>query len=441
MRSTTPLRRELLVSFGIVFTGAILLATVGLFLVLPLLETPAETTMFIGFLVLGNLVILFVFGRGLIQRTLLDPIDKLVGDATRIAEGDFRHRMAPTKSRELQAVSEAVNAMAERLIHDQTLLADNIESLEDTNHELVMLRNQMVQAARLASVGTLAAGIAHEVGNPLGAVLAYADVCILRGRQAGTDTELLEAIRSEALRIDRIIRGLLDYARPQQGGARVVSVAGVLERVREILASQGRLDVVDDHWVFLDEKASVLTEPTRLEQVVVNLLLNALDALKDVPEPWIEVRLWSQVGPGFGPAARREDDPPGVNYAHRRRSAGRSLDPLVGAERIVAITVSDNGPGLPAGEEERVFDPFYTTKAPGEGTGLGLSICAQLVESMGGRIEADRRAEGGAVFVVRLPAAPSPAASDLARDAESADEPAERDTAAARPEEEEASER
>ncbi len=405
MRSPAPLRRELLLSFGIVFAGAILLATVGLFLVLPLLETPAETTMFIGFLILGNLVILFVFGRGLVRRTLLDPIDQLVGDAQRIADGDLRHRMAPMNSRELQAVSESVNAMADRLITDQARLSDNVESLEHTNHELVAVRNQMVQAARLASVGTLAAGIAHEVGNPLGAVIAYADVSLTRAKQSGADTELLEAIRSEALRIDRIIRGLLDYARPQASQGRIVSAAVVLERVREILESQGRLERVEARWVLDYDSVTILTEPTRLEQVCINLVLNALDAMKDVREPRIEVTLRAEAGPGYGPVARREGDPPGVNYAHRRRVAGRALDPFVGAELVVVITVWDNGPGLPEGDEEKIFDPFYTTKAPGEGTGLGLSICAQLVESMGGRIEARNSPEGGAVFTVRLPSA------------------------------------
>ena len=405
MRSPTPLRRELLLSFGIVFAGAILLATVGLFLVLPLLETPAETTMFIGFLILGNLVILFVFGRGLVKRTLLDPIDQLVRDARLIAEGDYRHRMAPLVSRELEAVSESVNAMAERLIHDQDLLADNIESLEQTNQELVAVRNQMVQAARLASVGTLAAGIAHEVGNPLGAVLAYTDVALSRARQQGSDLELLEAVRSEALRIDRIIRGLLDYARPQQGEARSVSPATVLEKVREILSSQGRLDRVDDRWD-LGATANVILEPGRLEQVVVNLALNALDAIRDHAEPRLEIRLRAEPGRRLAKAARREGDPPGVNYAHRRRVAGgrRSLDLLGEASQVLAISVADNGAGLPEGEEDRVFDPFFTTKAPGEGTGLGLSICAQLVESMGGHIEAENGPEGGAVFTVRLPA-------------------------------------
>ena len=113
MRSPTPLRRELLLSFGIVFSGAVLLATVGLFLVLPLLETPAETTLFIGFLILANLVILFVFGRGLVKRTLLDPIDRLSADARRIADGNLSHRVAPMGSREFEAVRESVDWLIE----------------------------------------------------------------------------------------------------------------------------------------------------------------------------------------------------------------------------------------------------------------------------------------------------------------------------------------
>lgn len=404
MRSSTPLRRDLLLSFGIVFAGAILLATVGLFLVLPLLETPAETTMFIGFLILGNLAILFVFGRGLVKRTLLDPIDRLVGDARQMAAGDYQHRMADMDSREFQAVSESVNALADRLIEDRALLAENVVSLEQTNEELVRVRNQMVQAARLASVGTLAAGIAHEVGNPLGAVLAYVDVALSRARQNGDDTEVLESVRSEALRIDRIIRGLLDYARPQAGEATSVSPSSVAERVREILASQGRLDRVEHRWHVDPDVPDVVIEPARLEQVLVNLILNALDALKDTVHPAIEIGVSTESGQSGQLWERREGDPPGVNYAHRRRVAGgeRVFDPLADAPEVVVISVADNGPGLPPGDEERVFDPFFTTKAPGEGTGLGLSICAQLVESMGGRIQAANRPEGGVCFTVRL---------------------------------------
>ena len=106
----------------------------------------------------------------------------------------------------------------------------------------------MVQSARLASVGTLAAGIAHEVGNPLGAIIAFVDVARAPGGAWGADTELLESVREEARRIDRIVRGLLDYARPRDEETGRRRPAPSSERVRELLATQGRLDGVDARW-------------------------------------------------------------------------------------------------------------------------------------------------------------------------------------------------
>jgi signal transduction histidine kinase len=110
-------------------------------------------------------------------------------------------------------------------------------------------------------------------------------------------------------------------------------------------------------------------------------------------------------------AARREDDPRDVNYLHRRRAAaqtgGGGLDPLFAAQSVIGIRIQDSGPGIPPEHIERVFDPFFTTKAPGKGTGLGLAICAQLVESMGGRIAAENVQRGGAAFTLRIPAAPA----------------------------------
>ena len=150
-------------------------------------------------------------------------------------------------------------------------------------------------------------------------------------------------------------------------------------------------------------------DPRHLEQVLVNLLLNASDAVKDLDAPKIEVALWSEDGPAANPLRRRGDDPPGVNYLHRRRVARafsvEALGTLETARRVVVVAVSDNGTGLPSADQTHVFDPFYTTKEPGKGTGLGLFISARLVTGMGGRIDVESTPEGGARFEVRLPEA------------------------------------
>jgi len=130
-------------------------------------------------------------------------------------------------------------------------------------------------------------------------------------------------------------------------------------------------------------------------------------ATQDVGSRWIRVQARLVENAGMALRPRRIDDPPGINYAHRRRwrldLEGRPADVFATVHRAIAITVEDNGTGLPEEDVERVFDPFFTTKAPGEGTGLGLAICAQLIEDIGGRIQAANGPEGGAVFTVLLP--------------------------------------
>jgi C4-dicarboxylate-specific signal transduction histidine kinase len=404
-----PLRRELLISFAILFGAAIVLAVNALLLLLPRLETPAHGTLFVTLLLVADLGILFVFGSWLLGQRLVTPLERLTASVQRIAGGDYEERPGGADSVELIALEKGVNAMADRLIRDQQVLADNVRSLDRTNAELVEARNQVVQHARLASVGTLAAGIAHEVGNPLGAIMAFVDLATQRAEREGTDAKLLHSIRGEAGRIDRIVRSLLDYARPRGEQSVAAAVAPVIARVRELLEAQGKLEDVAHDWRLEDDAPPVVMVSHRLEQVLVNLLLNALDALADQRERRIVVSLTSDRGEAQTLPIRRENDPAGINYMHRRRVArdegGKGVDPVFSAERVVVITVEDNGPGIAEADLPKIFDPFFTTKEPGRGTGLGLSICGRLVESMGGRIEADRSPEGGARFTIRLPGA------------------------------------
>lgn len=406
----TPLRREILFSLTVLFGGALLISAVALVLVLPGLSSPREAVGLLAALLVADLAIVYLFSRALLHRRLLDPLESMIHDARRIADGEVRHRIEPGTTRELAALAETVNAMADRLIRDQDVLSRNIQSLDATNRELVAARDEVVRAARLASVGTLAAGLAHEVGNPLGAVIGYLDVAKRRSGTGGDVVEPVEAALEEARRIDRIIRSLLHFARPRGEGEGAVQAAEVVDRVRKLLEAQGRFEGIRVEWEIPDDLPTLVLDPHQLEQVLVNLLLNAVDALEEEePESrWIRVAARVEAWSPPDLPSRRRNDPPGTNYAHRRRlGLSDSTAGLRGrihqADRVVVLTVEDSGPGIPRAFLTSLFDPFFTTKPPGKGTGLGLAICARLVEEMGGEIEAVNGEEVGAIFTLRLP--------------------------------------
>jgi two-component system NtrC family sensor kinase len=397
--------RPLLVRLSLLFAIGQLAALVAVALSLPGARMPSMGPVLLGGLLVADLVILGVFGRWILSESVSAPMERLAADVHRIADGDYHYRVGDIRHPELMGIQRSVNRLADRLIAHQRMLSENVESLEESNRALVEAQDQVVRSARMASVGTLAAGIAHEVGNPLGAIMAYVDVAAARVRREGGDTELLDSIRTEANRIDRIVRGLLDYTRPREVEAEPTSVGEILDRVRELLESQGRLEGIDAEWSLDHSEPHIVLEPHRLEQVLVNLILNALHAVMAVDDPHVWVRLYGEEGEVARLPKRREDDPPGINYMHRRRmSRGEgSIDSVSTAERVTVIEVADNGPGIEVDDVEYLFDPFFTTKEPGEGTGLGLSICARLVEGMGGRIDAENASSGGARFLVRLP--------------------------------------
>lgn len=388
---------------------ALLLGATALVVVLPLLRSPLESLLFILLLVAADLAVVAAFARWLLNRALLRPVERMVLDTERIAAGDFQHRIAEMPGAELEAIRASVNDMADRLVRGQQRLAANVRSLDQTNEELVATRDELIRTARMASVGTLASGIAHEVGNPLGALVGFADLARIQAKREGADTELLDAIRGEADRIDRIVRTLLSHARGQgEGEAGPVRLHEVVERVLDLMESQGRLSDVEVRLPGDDPVPDVFGHTQQVEQILLNLTLNAIDALEETESPYLEIRLHCEEGGFTRLPARRDSDPDVIDYTHRRRVATDQdpigPDPLHTAKRLVVLTVEDNGPGVDPEHIESVFDPFFTTKEPGAGTGLGLALCSRLVDGMGGRIHAERPERGGAQFVVRLPA-------------------------------------
>jgi signal transduction histidine kinase len=336
------------------------------------------------------------------------PVARMVEGAEQIAAGFEEHRLPKSDTAEIDRLSSAVNEMAARLIHNQQLLAENVRSLELTNRDLSAARTSLARADKMASIGRLASGIAHEIGNPLGAILGYVE---LGRRSVEGDAEWLAGIGHEAGRIDAIVRGLLDYGRPKAAATRDVSVSESVQQAVELMQLQGSLKGVDLEVDLAEAGARVSADPFQLEQVLVNLLLNAVDATDEVPGPkWIRIRSRSMVVTArdrWGVARSRRDDPHGIDYSHLRR-LDQALDPgparqLSEGDAAVEILFMDSGPGIQPEDVLRVFDPFFTTKAPGLGTGLGLAVSARLIENIGGTIEAIPAGDDGKTFRILLP--------------------------------------
>lgn len=408
MSSLPSLRRELVVAFAIIFAGALLVAVAGIILLLPRFSTPGAAVGYVLLLLAADVLVFAHFGRYLVHMRILQPLEEMIAGAEAIAGGDYSHRLPAGGSVEMARLADAVNGMAERLIAHREQLAENIRSLQETNIQLTEARDELIQIEKMASVGRLAAGIAHEVGNPLSAVLGY--LGILERNAGPEERELLAAATREAQRIDRIVRGLLDYARPREARVHPIQVNEVAARAVELLSMQGKFQHIDVRCELAADAPPIEADPYQLEQVVVNLLLNAADVLENVEAPTIVVRTGSRVLPPVTRSStRRKDDPPDVDYSHRRRFHERPRipreNPFPAGGEVVEISVTDNGPGIPDALLGQIFDPFVTTKPPGKGTGLGLAVSARLIDAMGGTIKAENVEGGGARFTILLPAA------------------------------------
>src|SRR5690606_21262852 len=377
------LRRELTTSLVLVFAGAFVVAAAGTILILPAVESPAVAGGYLAVLFAADVAVFALFGRYLIRRRVLSALDRLVEGVEAIAAGDYALRLPPAESHEINRVADAVNRMAARLITHREQLAANIRSLQETNRELTEARDELIRVEKMASVGRLAAGIAHEIGNPLSAILGYLTIV---SRTVGPEERaLLASAEREAHRIDRIVRGLLDYARPREARVHGVAVNGVVERTIELLTTQGRLQGVQLRSDLAADLPAVEADPHQLEQVLVNLFLNAVDALEGMQDAVIEVATARRVLPPTAPVTqRRRDDPPDADYSHRRRFHQRPriprANPFPEGGEVVEISIRDNGPGVPAGMINEIFEPFVTSKEPGRGTGLGLAVSARLID-------------------------------------------------------------
>jgi signal transduction histidine kinase len=315
---------------------------------------------FLYFALYGTVLVLF--GIYLLSRTVIRPVLSLQRGTQQVAAGDLDHFLSVDGPREIADLASSFNAMITSLKDSREKTETTIVSLRQANEDLRRTRDELIRSEKMASVGHLAAGMAHEIGNPLGAVVGYLE--LLRSElPSGREKEILERSLTEAQRIDRLVRDLLDYASPVAALPELLDPVTVLAEARDILALQGvlaELNLVDN---LPSSLPFVFIARHKLLQVFVNLILNARDASS--------------------------------------RGGTIRLDAGVDGNEI-RLSIADEGMGMNPDVMAHIFDPFYTTKPPHKGKGLGLSVCYRVVEEAGGRIEVRSAEEEGSTFTIWL---------------------------------------
>ena len=282
-------------------------------------------------------------------------------------------------------------------------LDEHVRSLERTNRELQEAREETLQSEKMASVGLLAAGMAHEVGTPLSAIIGFTGMLRDDLKDDPERADSLRRIEDAANRIDRIVRSLLDYARPSQSERLPVNSAELINEVFDLLQAQGALKDVEVSLQLDEHLPAVVADRHELQQVFINLLLNARDAMQGKGAVTVRASVSEEAALNM----RQRNAAPASIMGRRREdfsSAFHSSLPTGSRATWVVISVSDIGSGIPPEHMAKIFDPFFTTKEPGHGTGLGLSISARIIDSYGGRIVAESAPGAGATFTVLLPA-------------------------------------
>ncbi len=317
-----------------------------------------------------------------VVRLVEAPLAESVAAAEAIAGGETSRRAPPGDTHEFDLLSASINRMTEQLL---------------ASHQLRM------RVEKLATMGRIAAGVSHEIGNPVSAIANYAHLLRMRTESVPGTAEPLDALEREIGRIDRIMRGLLDYSRPRRLTPKPVVVDDVITDVLRLLADQG---VTRRYRITAELEAPtgvVYAERHDLEQVFVNLLLNAVDAMDH--EGLVAIRTQINDVTAFGEASekRRTDSAMERWTHHPSRRAFAWLARAEAPNRFLQVVIADSGTGVAPEDEERIFEPFFSTKQPGKGTGLGLAIVASTIENLGGTIWVQRAREGGAAFVILLP--------------------------------------
>ena len=320
-----------------------------------------------------NLLLLTVIGFYRFTQVAVKPIDRLVSLADQYQDDEQLMFVADNSGNEYSRLATSLNAMLGRIKQDRLVLQDHVDQLDRANRMLKKNQQEMIRTEKLASVGRMAAGLAHEIGNPLGVIQGYLG---LLGQEKSSvsdeERDYIKRAEDELLRVNSLIRQMLDFARVSKGEPGNFSLHDLLSSVVGMVQVQPAFKSIQIHCLFEAQEDTVFADQDQLRQVFVNCLINSADAVS---------------------ASSRKDN--GKVTVSTRLATGRNIH----------VRISDNGTGIAAKDQPVVFDPFFTTKEPGKGTGLGLSVSYAIIKGVKGSMTIDNNEPEGAVVEICLPLA------------------------------------
>lgn len=289
----------------------------------------------------------------LIVRTISRPLQKITLAAVQVAEGRYGTEVNLGKSNdELGLLAESFNEMSRKM-------ASDIEQLQK-------LSEQLIRTEKLAAMGTLSAGVAHEVNNPLASISSLIQMMQSKQDLDERTKENLKLISAQIRRITQVTRDMMDFARARPAAKTLVSVNEIIEKSLRLASFDKSFQKLSLEKKLSADELVTLADSDQLQQVFLNLFLNARDAM-----------------------------PAGGRLSMATSKNGRDI----------RIEISDSGFGVDEANLKKIFDPFFTTKPAGQGTGLGLAVCYGIITAHGGKIEAAGNEDSGTVFSITLPAA------------------------------------
>ena len=336
-----------------------------------------------------NATLLTFFGIYRVFKLYLQPLSRLARRAEEYREDDDILFSVRKEDNELNRLSTALNSMLRRMSADKEKLRSMVASLERANSDLKAAQQEIIRAEKLASVGRLSAGIAHEIGNPIGIVMGYLELLKQEGTTAVEQQEYIKRTEKEIGRIHQIIGQLLEISRPSKTGLESVPVHDLLVDIVEVFKVQPLTANIAFDCDFQADADTVFADSNQLRQVFLNLIINAADAISSMGKN------------AQGTVAISTQSVPA-----RQMASGKQTD-------VMMIRFEDNGPGIPDENLGNIFDPFFTTKEPGKGTGLGLSVSFMIVERFGGEITVDSKSGSGTVLSIHLPLQAEPVSTEV----------------------------